>query len=197
MASKRLSAKDRKRQICHCAKNIFLEKGFSKTTMEDIMRASGLSKGGLYHHYKSTSEILYDLIDMGNEKRFDITMQFLKENENLSFEDFLIEVILLKMVDYSEFKSLYVMFLIEARKNDHIQKLLHRIEEDSKNEFIQFIKKNNLEQLSCIVNEEFIAFITSMTIAMEFLDVRELFLKKDFLRNIIRNYIRENAKNIE
>ena len=61
--------------------------------------------------------------DISNFRRLQRSFsEFLKENENLSFEDFLIEVILLKMVDYSEFKSLYVMFLIEARKNDHLQK---------------------------------------------------------------------------
>lgn len=61
----RLSAEDRKRQICGAAKEVFLSTGFENATMEDIMKAAGLSKGGLYHHYKSTHDILYDNYDDG------------------------------------------------------------------------------------------------------------------------------------
>ena len=37
---------------------LFAEKGFDATTMQDIMARSGLSKGAIYHHFKSKEEIL-------------------------------------------------------------------------------------------------------------------------------------------
>lgn len=37
---------------------VFLEKGFQNTTMEDIAKNAGLSKGGLYHYFKSKDMVL-------------------------------------------------------------------------------------------------------------------------------------------
>jgi len=42
---KRLSKKERKQQIQSAAKEIFLDKGFNDTTMDDIVKASGMSTG--------------------------------------------------------------------------------------------------------------------------------------------------------
>ena len=44
---------DRKNQILEAAFKVFVEKGYSKATMDDIVDSSGLSKGALYHFYKS------------------------------------------------------------------------------------------------------------------------------------------------
>lgn len=37
----------------------FIEKGYEGASMESIAARANLSKGGLYHHFKSKSEILY------------------------------------------------------------------------------------------------------------------------------------------
>lgn len=37
----------------------FLDKGYEKTSMESIAKRANLSKGGLYHHFKSKLEILF------------------------------------------------------------------------------------------------------------------------------------------
>ena len=50
---KRLSEKERKIQICNAAKDVFLKKGFSRSNMEDVIEASGISKGGVYNYYKN------------------------------------------------------------------------------------------------------------------------------------------------
>ena len=41
----------------------FAEKGFEATTMKKIMERSGLSKGVIYHHFKSKEEIMQALGD--------------------------------------------------------------------------------------------------------------------------------------
>ena len=43
----------RKNQILEAAFKVFVNKGYSRTTMDDIVNSSGLSKGALYHYYKS------------------------------------------------------------------------------------------------------------------------------------------------
>ena len=54
---------DRKNQILEAAFKVFVDKGYSKTTMDDIVERSGLSKGALYHYYKSKKDLFLSLID--------------------------------------------------------------------------------------------------------------------------------------
>ena len=44
------------------AARLFLQKGFEKTSMQDVMDATGLSKGAIYHHFASKEDLL-KLID--------------------------------------------------------------------------------------------------------------------------------------
>lgn len=52
-----------KAQILAAAMSVFTEKGFAKASMNDIVRASGLSKGGVYWHFKSKDELITAIFD--------------------------------------------------------------------------------------------------------------------------------------
>ena len=41
-----------KGKIIDAAMKLFLEKGYENTTMQDIVEASGMSKGAIYHYFK-------------------------------------------------------------------------------------------------------------------------------------------------
>ncbi len=69
------SKRERKKEIMEAAKSVFLEKGFEKTTMEDIIAETSLSKGGFYHYYASTTDILHDLMIEGIAYRINIIKQ--------------------------------------------------------------------------------------------------------------------------
>lgn len=45
-------------RIVDASIKLFIEKGYEQTTIQDILHALNLSKGGLYHHFKSKEEIL-------------------------------------------------------------------------------------------------------------------------------------------
>lgn len=51
-----------KNNITAAASRLFVEKGFEKTTMEDISKALGIQKGSLYHHIKSKAGMFYDIL---------------------------------------------------------------------------------------------------------------------------------------
>jgi AcrR family transcriptional regulator len=51
----------RRQQIMVAAKRVFSEKGFSKTTMEDIAREAELSTGTLYLYFKNKEELFASL----------------------------------------------------------------------------------------------------------------------------------------
>ena len=46
-------------KILDVSQELFLEKGYEQTTIQDIVNhLEGLSKGAIYHHFKSKDEIL-------------------------------------------------------------------------------------------------------------------------------------------
>ncbi len=45
------------------SKRLFREKGYDKTTLAEIIEASGCSKGGFYHYYKSKEDIIPQVLD--------------------------------------------------------------------------------------------------------------------------------------
>lgn len=45
-------------KILNVSFHLFAEKGYEKTTIQDIVNALGMSKGAIYHHFKSKEEIM-------------------------------------------------------------------------------------------------------------------------------------------
>lgn len=58
----RLSKSDRRTQILTHAARLFADRGLSGTEMEDIRRACGVSRGGLYHHFANKRAVLDALV---------------------------------------------------------------------------------------------------------------------------------------
>jgi AcrR family transcriptional regulator len=48
-------------EIIEAAISEFIEKGYGNASMESIAKRAKLSKGGLYHHFKSKAEILFSV----------------------------------------------------------------------------------------------------------------------------------------
>lgn len=49
-------------QVTEAAAELFSTRGFLETSMEEIARAANLSKGGMYHYFKSKTEILFAIL---------------------------------------------------------------------------------------------------------------------------------------
>lgn len=60
-------------QILNVAAQLFTDKGFEKTSIQDIIVALGMSKGAVYHHFRSKEEILEAVM----EQQFNYTAQML------------------------------------------------------------------------------------------------------------------------
>lgn len=78
-----------KERILSIALYFFLKKPYTDVTMSEILKASGLSKGGFYHHFES-KEILYrEVIDRFVLKAFLTEFgHFIDNPYNLSFIEF-------------------------------------------------------------------------------------------------------------
>jgi len=62
-----------KEKILEAAKALFAQKGFKDVSMSDICNETGLSRGGLYRHYSSVSEIFREIIS--DDFSFDIRIE--------------------------------------------------------------------------------------------------------------------------
>ena len=56
----------RRQQVLEAATECFAEKGFHRTTIQDIVRASGLSAGAIYRYFESKDDIIQAIADEGH-----------------------------------------------------------------------------------------------------------------------------------
>jgi AcrR family transcriptional regulator len=54
---------DSRQQILRTAARLFQQRGYDATSMNDVAGALKLSKGGLYHHFQSKDEILFEIMN--------------------------------------------------------------------------------------------------------------------------------------
>ena len=54
---------DSRQEILRTAARLFQQHGYDATSMNDVAAALKLSKGGLYHHFQSKDEILFNLMN--------------------------------------------------------------------------------------------------------------------------------------
>jgi AcrR family transcriptional regulator len=59
----RESVLDPRQEILRTAARLFQQQGYDGTSMNDVAAALKLSKGGLYHHFQSKDEILFNLMN--------------------------------------------------------------------------------------------------------------------------------------
>jgi len=76
-------ASARRDQIIMAAVSCFAEKGFHKTTMQDICKAARLSPGAVYNYYESKDDIIQAICRMGDDMN-DSLFQFAGEQEYAS-----------------------------------------------------------------------------------------------------------------
>lgn len=84
------------RRILDIAFRLFTEKGYDHTTIQDIVDALGMSKGAVYHHFKSKEDILDHLYD---QYYVDSHMFDIMENSSLSGLEKLRELLRRQLAD--------------------------------------------------------------------------------------------------
>jgi AcrR family transcriptional regulator len=114
---KRKTREQRIDEIMAAAMKVFVKKGYSNTTMEDIIAETELSKGGFYHYYTSTKEILIEMMARGNMQYMLHNEQMQNLNPDLSADqkvELLLEAFVNKSIQVTNEKKIYSMFLFEA-----------------------------------------------------------------------------------
>lgn len=190
--NKRMTFEKRKEEIKEAAAKVFIEKGFANTSMEDLVRESGLSKGGFYHYYKNTTDIIYDMMVDGINYRNEIIKKSLDQEKEISLEFFTREMTK-KVIDNTSLTGVYVEFLLAKKRNKKLEEVYKILEEKT----IESFKKINIDfEKYEIVSEKFeflTYFINSMILSSNILKSREILLKnKSKIEKMFLLILREN-----
>lgn len=73
--TKHRSPDERHEQILTAARQCFVERGYTATTIDDIGQRCGLSKGGIYFHFSSKKEIFRSLV----QEEFDASTAYINQ----------------------------------------------------------------------------------------------------------------------
>ncbi|EGJ27248.1 TetR/AcrR family transcriptional regulator [Streptococcus porcinus] len=129
--SKRLSKAERKQEIMASASKQIIAKGFSNTSVEDIIAGTTMSKGGVYHYYKNTLDIFKDLMLEGLTYRNKIIQEHFEECQAGHETEFLVNQLVDKVIDDNDLMPLYVEFLIEKKRNPELNSIFESLKEQS------------------------------------------------------------------
>lgn len=83
-----------KSKLIDTAWNLFLEKGYEQTTVDQIITESGTSKGSFYHHFKGKEDLLFALA-----YKFDDDYEVWLENEDKKIDA------IDRLIDFNRFVS--------------------------------------------------------------------------------------------
>ncbi|QXW65897.1 TetR/AcrR family transcriptional regulator [Streptobacillus moniliformis] len=193
--AKRLSVDERKKEIMEAARKIIIIKGLENTTMEDIISETTLSRGGVYHYYKSVVDIFKDIMFSGIEYRNKIIKSHLNEIDNLSNNEFIAKQLVDKVIDKNPYTPLYVEFLICKKRIPELNNIMDELQERTK-EKLNTIFNNDSNWIYDSDTFLFINdFINTLILASDILDVRENFKKNIHLLEKMFIYILERDEN--
>lgn len=184
---------EKRQHIIESSKRVFSEKGFTSVTMQDLIDASKISRGGIYLYFKSVEEVFVAVILQRERKIVDEVDNLI--DKDLSFDD-VIEAYLsmqkkrLKSIDETYLRASYEYHFNEqslssnefrdeqiANATQTIQKILHYgvIKGD-----VSEARFNNLVQ-------HIVAFIEGLNVytLLGSLDDEEVAIQLAFLKEVI------------
>ena len=102
--------------ILDTASTLFLQKGYDKTTLQDIINATKLSKGAIYHHFASKEAILIAVVDRMGDFNSAVLAE-IRDRKGLTGAEKLRELFRTSMTLSFQGKILHMLpFLIENPK---------------------------------------------------------------------------------
>ena len=171
----------KKDKIIEKSMELFCEKGYYATKVEEITKALGISKGNFYTYFDSKEEVLYEILNIMKNER-------IKMLEEIDTDKAPKEVLRDFIEDYSQIFFKYLKrvnlkniddFLKDKKIVNHMEEVLDIL--------VKFLKKNIIERIEGSQNKEynleFIIDFILMSMDGFFLDeslIEELEIKRKY-----------------
>ena len=127
---------DRKQQVLLTAKRIFVEKGFTATSVQDILDESKISKGTFYNYFSSKNECLMAILEHGRDETT-IRRQELLIGQNKSNKSVL---------------ATQVSIRLEVNRDHNLLPIFEAVFYSGDPDLRAFAKKHHLAELSWLAN---------------------------------------------
>lgn len=134
-------------QIIEVSLNLFSTKGYEKTSISDIVKASNVSRGGFYHHFQSKEEVLAAITDLYMTRFENIIKQSLEKEAksyDLQFKQVFRSIITYKIGELSGWSELHKLYGFKGNLPIILQ-ISKRFEEYISNIYEDIITKGTAE----------------------------------------------------
>jgi AcrR family transcriptional regulator len=117
---------ERRSQILQAAMSCFAEKGYHLTTMDDIVAASGLSKGSIYWYYKSKKDILMAILEVAFAEIGEAAAGILEDSTVGAGERLrrFLEVSMESIAQFGELTAVFIDFWSASRHDEDFYQLM-------------------------------------------------------------------------
>ncbi|MBM7648587.1 AcrR family transcriptional regulator [Bacillus ectoiniformans] len=150
---------EKKRRLIEESMKLFAEKGFATTSIQEIAKVCGISKGAFYLHFKSKEELLLAVLNYYFELLFEKLNEI--EEEKLSPREKFIKQIECQVREIHQHKEFLIM---QARENaipynEEIEKFIFKMRKETN----QFYRK----RLSAIYGEKVDPYFWDLSITLQ------------------------------
>ena len=90
---------DTKERILDTAQALVLEKGFSATSLDDILKETGLTKGAFFHHFQSKADLAKQLVQRFEANDFALFEEWGRRAEALAEDPYQAVILFLKFFE--------------------------------------------------------------------------------------------------
>jgi AcrR family transcriptional regulator len=173
-----------KSRIVDAAQRVFSEKGYHETTMEDVGKTLGVSKGALYLYFRGKEELFKAIIEKWEQS---VREMLLSSFEDEKLVGGLADVLDHVLTDRKENIGLSFEFISQASRDASIRKILRENYEKNVKTLTAFLEKNKMKSanrdktdarlLSAALIALLIGLMGSLIIGGEKTEVRRVWMK--------------------
>lgn len=165
----------KKQEIFNAAIQLFADKGFNQTSVEEIAKNTGISKGGFYTYFSSKNELMLEMIKEYHNRMTDKVTAF----EHLSpRQNNIAPFIELELEVWIEYQTFFTVLFKEfhPQKDKKIAKELERLR--------QTLENNHRAILYRVYGNKFTAYFKDMIILLEGMMKEYLIYLAEDLQNV-------------
>lgn len=126
---------ERKGKIIQVSKNLFLTKGYSKTTVNDIIQEMNIAKGTFYYYFKSKEDVLSSVVEIQVNEMLSKTDE-IRDQENRSLQEQIIDI-----------------FMAQSQNNNVEKQMLHDMHKQENLLMLQKYSERMIQALTPILSD--------------------------------------------
>lgn len=163
--AKELQSEETKLRIKNCAIQLFKEKGYNNTSINDIAEKADSSIGGFYHHFKSKEDIVFYVIETLDDQYYDFFEKMIESEEykNKNYSDKIKDIIIfvINLICSSGDESVRIAYSYLLKNEENVDILNNRQRKYFKiiSALIGKAKEENL-LIDNLTEEDLLSYIT-------------------------------------